>query len=309
MIFRSELVKAQWDTWAYYHRGTYYLYYLITEDSPGEGFGVATSKDGVHWQDRGWALCASDHMVTYLGTGAVWKSPEFERTGRFICNYSEHRRQDDGQITQNILFAWSTDLIHWIKYTDEWMFGIDVEFYEKYGRWDCIFPMPRAEGGYHGIWTATPKGSKGVGLGYSEDGVRWVALPPPGVVPGVDEAGAFWRFGDRIYAMFGVSGTGMVTYVADNVTGRSPARSASGCWLAGVCSSSTWTIILSSAIRWAAQMESVSGSVSWGMQRPMRLPTFASGRCLCPETKPSHPSAGAVCQAAGGANARSCVRK
>jgi hypothetical protein len=47
MIFRSDRVKAQRDTWAYYHQGTYYLYYLITEDSPGEGFGVATSEDGV----------------------------------------------------------------------------------------------------------------------------------------------------------------------------------------------------------------------------------------------------------------------
>lgn len=46
MIFKSEEVAAQWDTWAYYHEGTYYLYYLITEYSPGEGFGVATSKDG-----------------------------------------------------------------------------------------------------------------------------------------------------------------------------------------------------------------------------------------------------------------------
>lgn len=112
MIFCSNQVKAQWDTWAYYHQGTYYLYYLITEDSPGEGFGVATSTDGVHWQDHGWAIRASEQMVRYLGTGAVWKAADFGETGRFICNYSEHRVEKDGQITQNILFAWSTDLIH-----------------------------------------------------------------------------------------------------------------------------------------------------------------------------------------------------
>jgi hypothetical protein len=89
MIFRSDRAKAQWDTWAYSHQGTYYLYYLITEDSPGEGFGVATSMDGVHWYDQSWALRASEQMVRYLGTGAVWKSADFEETGRFICNYSE----------------------------------------------------------------------------------------------------------------------------------------------------------------------------------------------------------------------------
>jgi len=60
MIFKSDKVAAHWYTWAYYHEGTYYLYYLITEHGPGEGFGVATSKDGVHWEDHGWALHQSE---------------------------------------------------------------------------------------------------------------------------------------------------------------------------------------------------------------------------------------------------------
>ena len=218
MIFKSDQVKAQWDTWVYYHNGTYYLYYLITEDSPGEGFGVATSTDGVHWHDHGWALRASDQMVRYLGTGAVWKSMDFEKTGRFICNYSERREEVDGKITQNILFAWSTDLIHWIKYGDDRIFRVDERYYKRLGRWDCIYPIPRSEGGYYGTWTATPNGWKGVGIGYSTDGLTWVALEPPDVTPGVGEAGAFFPLGDRIYAMFGVSGE-MVSYVADEVTG------------------------------------------------------------------------------------------
>lgn len=48
MIFKSDTVTAQWDTWCYDHNGTYYLYYLVTEHT-GEGFCVATSKDGVFW--------------------------------------------------------------------------------------------------------------------------------------------------------------------------------------------------------------------------------------------------------------------
>ncbi len=217
MIFKSDTVAAQWDTWCYHHDGTYYLYYLVTEHT-GEGFGVATSKDGVHWKDHGWAVRQSEKNTYYLGTGSVWKSPDFEKTGKFICNYSEHRKDETGRRTQNILFAWSTDLIRWHKFGDEKMFKVDTEHYKKYGRWDCIFTMPRAEGGYWGTWTATGVQISGtVGIGYSEDGLNWKALPPPVVEPGVWESGAFYRFGNRIHAMFGAGG--MWAYSADKVAG------------------------------------------------------------------------------------------
>ena len=223
MIFKSEVVSAQWDNWCYYHEGVYYLYYLITEHSGGEGFGVATSRDGVHWDDHGWAVRASDKMVEFLGTGAVWKAPDFAKTGKFLCNYSEWRVEEaTGKKTQNILFAWSTDLIHWTKLGDEAMFRVDERYYDKYGRWDCIYPLPRAEGGYWGTWTATSRPDSPhqgtVGIGYSDDGLHWTALPAPEVTPGIGESGAFWRFGDKIHAMFG-EGMGMWAYVADDITG------------------------------------------------------------------------------------------
>ena len=218
MIFKSDKVAAQWDTWAYYHQGTYYLYYLITEYSPGEGFGVATSTDGVHWFDHGWVLRQSNKNNFYLGTGSVWKSPDFDKTDKFICNYSEHRNDASGKRTQNILFAWSTDLLHWTKYDDSTMFKVDTRYYTRYGRWDCVFAFPRDEGGYLGTWTATGKTIKGtVGIGYSKDGVTWKALPAPTVQPGVGESGAFYPIKGRIHAMFGAGG--MWSYSADNVTG------------------------------------------------------------------------------------------
>ena len=217
MVFKSDTVTAQWDTWCYYHDGTYYLYYLVTERT-GEGFCVASSKDAVHWKDRGWAIRTSKANTFYLGTGSVWKSPDFKKSGKFICNYSEHRKDKAGKRTQNILFAWSKDLIHWNKFGDEKMFKVDTEHYKQYGRWDCIFSIPRKEGGYWGTWTATGAKQRGtVGIGYSEDGVTWKALPPPVVTPGVGESGAFYRFGDRIHAMFGAGG--MWSYSADKVTG------------------------------------------------------------------------------------------
>ena len=69
MLFRSAAVSAQWDTWMVFHEGTSSLYYLITKHSPGEGFGLATSPDGVTWSDHGRVVRASDRMVKYLGHG------------------------------------------------------------------------------------------------------------------------------------------------------------------------------------------------------------------------------------------------
>ena len=220
MIFKSDNVAAQWDTWGYYHEGTYYLYYLITEYGAGEGFGVATSTDGVHWQDHGWAIHQSERNSFYLGTGSVWKSPDFDKTGKFICNYSEHRKDESGRDIQNILFAWSTDLIHWNKYDDATMFKIDTDYYRADGRWDCIFSFPRDEEGYWGTWTATSniKDVKGVGIGYTKDGLKWKALPMAISEPGVYESGAIYPINGRYYGMFGQNRK-MLSFTADEVGG------------------------------------------------------------------------------------------
>ena len=199
MFFRSLQVDAHWDTWMYDHEGTFYLFYLITEYSPGEGFGVATSADGVTWTDHGCALQASEKMEIYLGTGAVWKAADFATSGRFVCNYSEHWREDGEPPQQCIFFAWSVDLIHWTKYGDDPMFRVNERFYRKPGRWDCIFAIPAAGGGYYGYWTANPLDHVGFGFGRSDDGIHWEALHPPVLdwggeaVPEHMEAGAVER--------------------------------------------------------------------------------------------------------------------
>jgi hypothetical protein len=215
LIFKSEDVSAQWDTWCFYHDRTYYLYYLITEISPGEGFGVATSTDGVTWTDHGWCLRASEEMVHYLGTGSVWPDPV--RPEIFICNYSEWREDATGKRRQNILFAESKDLLSWTKLGDKAVFTIDERYYERYGRWDCIFAIPRADGGLWGTWTATPLGREnlngGIGIGISEDGRTWTALPPPEVMPDAGESGAITLAAGKIHAMFG-TGNGMDAYFA-----------------------------------------------------------------------------------------------
>lgn len=230
MIFSSRKFIT-WDTWVYYCDGTYYAYYLITDRTPGEGFGVAVSQDGVHFTDKGQCIAASDKMVFYLGTGAVWKSPSFETDRRFICNYSEWRKDESGANVQNILFAHSYDLIHWEKYGDARTFSVDETYYKKYelegGRWDCIFPYVE-NGRYHGLFTATPKDYLGCGYATSADGVSWTAQKPPefeiadkGIRVGI-ELGAVCKHGDTFYLLMGtyVNEYGIGVLTCDTINGK-----------------------------------------------------------------------------------------
>ncbi len=220
MLFKSAMVSKTWDTSMYYHEGVYYLYYLTSEHGPGDGFGVATSTDGVAWHDYGKVLSSSEKMVRYLGAGSVWKSTDFAKTGRFLCNYSEWRAEGGATPVEVLLFAWSTDLVHWQKFGDELAFRIDERFYQKikenphgpweWPRWDGICVTPRPEGGYYGYWTATPGANPlGFGFGESDDGLHWRALEPPHIEWGDPpdlyfvEVGGVHEFVGRYYAMVG----------------------------------------------------------------------------------------------------------
>ena len=221
MVFKSQIIKTHWDNWCYCHNGTYYLYYLSW--SPGEGFGVATSTDGVHWDDRGWAIRASERMVDYLGTGAVWKSPDFDKSGKFLCNYSEWRKEKGtGKKTGKYPFR----LVEGSGALDQVRRRSHVSggrpLLRQKGALGLHLRYAWNGGGYWAAWTATGKPGTGrdgtVGVGFSEDGLRWTALPAPQVIPGVGESGAFWKFGDKIHAMFGTAG-GMYAYTAEQVVG------------------------------------------------------------------------------------------
>ena len=140
LMFRSHNVTSQWDTWAFVENGTYYVYYLVTEHSPGEGFGVATSPNGQHWTDRGYVFHGpswTEHRW-WQGTGSVWRAPDYNTTGRYLINWS----QDPGRY-QNITFGQSFDLIHWTPL--DTYFDIDERYYNLPGRWDCIYTIPAPE--------------------------------------------------------------------------------------------------------------------------------------------------------------------
>jgi len=234
MTFKPRDVH-QWDTWVFYQDQTYYLYYLIASQWQNwDGFGVATSKDGVHWEERGTPVLKRDG-VDWLGTGSTWKSPQFEKDRRFIVNFSEQLKGEP----QHIYFAESRDLVKWDRLPVQ--FRQDSRWYEEKGRWDCIYPISRPAGGLYGYWTATPKGRVGFGFGESEDGVNWRALEAPVLdwgahaVPAGCEIGAVERIDGKYYAMVGVLPGGMCTFVADRPQGPFVALPKNFCLLGGDC--------------------------------------------------------------------------
>jgi len=202
-----------WDTWLYFHEGTFYLYYLAKSGPKWDNISMATSSDGVHWKEVGCILSKGEDVV-WMGTGSTWKSPSFEQDRKFFMNFSEWKGP-----RQTIFFAESTDLVHWTRLNNEYEFEQDERWYQPNGRWDCIYTIKRPGGGLYGYWTATPKERGSFGFGQSEDGVIWEALQPPetyGVGDG--EVGAVEKIGDKYYMMFGAGGI-MVTLMSDKPEG------------------------------------------------------------------------------------------
>jgi hypothetical protein len=206
LTYRPKSTAKLWDTWLYYRKGTYYLYYLVTESSPGERIDLATSEDGVHWREVGTVLRKADDAV-WMGSGSVWESPTFAQDGKFIMNFSEWRGKG-----QTIFFAESTDLVHWDRLGNEFDFPPDKRYYEAppaQSRWDCIYTIPRHGGGLYGFWTATPIGRSGFGFAETLDGLHWTAMQSPvihwGRMPEIKglEIGAVEPIHGTYYALLG----------------------------------------------------------------------------------------------------------
>ena len=63
-------------------------YYLVTEVSFGEGFGVATSPDGTHWTDHGYVWHGPSWWNNtkgkwWEGSSAIWRAADYNTTGRY----------------------------------------------------------------------------------------------------------------------------------------------------------------------------------------------------------------------------------
>ena len=189
-----------WDTWVYYHEGRYYMYYLAGPGGHWDGHELAISEDGVHWKEYGVVVKPRDG-VTWMGTGHIWKSPDFDKTHKWVMNYSEWFGDK-----QDIMFVTSTDLLHWTKVAEKHRFVQDIRWYKEKGRWDCIDAIQRPDGGLYGYFTADPEEGKvtyrpcGFGFAESKDGITWTALAPvEGDIGG--EFGGIQKIGDKYYIL------------------------------------------------------------------------------------------------------------
>jgi len=210
-----------WDVWVIHANDTWYLFYGAAKP----GFGIATSKDGVHWKE-----CGPVAAANWRGAGSAftWKSPNFAKDGKY---QSDKALRKDGLST--IMISESTDLLNW-KVRDNAYYQPDARWYKQRGRWVCISTVPRPGGGYYGYCTATARDGSPwcIGFGETLDGVHWKSLAPAGIQWGqwkkfkvmcVELGGAEFIKG-KYYLMINLSharggGSHMLTFSSDKPEG------------------------------------------------------------------------------------------
>jgi hypothetical protein len=198
---------------------------------PGDGshfrnVWLATSGDGVHWEDVG--------PVIRDAPFNIWAMAVHRVGDRFIMNHGSFSRPG----VQNVIRFWeSTDLVHWTFMGHEADLFPDARWYHPDSRLDCMSVVPVMEdgrAGYYGF--ATGPG----GFLESEDGLHWSGMPRPriewGTVPppptppdeGGFEVGGCREIDGKFYLVggwfnyMGSTGYGVYTLVAD--TPRGPFR-------------------------------------------------------------------------------------
>lgn len=210
MLFKPASSKL-WDTFILPHQGTFYLFYLQLRESAWDGYGLAVSKDLIHWEDRG-TILTPDPGEAGMGTGMVWRVKD-----RWLLNYSLGTTNPP-QPGQRIFFAESDDLFTWRKLPKDIMCAPDPRWYECANdqascsaRWDTICVAPQPDGTFLGFVTANakePSGANGVaGLVSSIDGIHWKTDPPASEPCGMGwaEFGGYVQFGARHYLLVGSS--------------------------------------------------------------------------------------------------------
>jgi hypothetical protein len=218
---------AMWDPPVLYQDGAYYAFMMYNrEGQNGLEAGhclLATSVDGVHWEDAG---IVNEEMDRDRGS-RFFKCFVGRCGDRFILDHGV--RRPGGQDTMR--FYESTDLLNWnYLYSSQ----PDPRWYTQ-RRWDHMYILPKVEGDHsagfwgHPVAQAREECPRGVGLMQSTDGQSWQVLPPAkvewGDTPPVDlEWGGCERFGGRYYLIgggvyMGNKGYSMYVFSADDPRG------------------------------------------------------------------------------------------
>ena len=225
MIYRPQTGIFK-DNHIFYENGTYYLFSMYLKDADGardetgyRNVFLATSQDGVHWEDKGAVISDAPFPV--------WAMMVYKIPGGYMLNHGSFGREG----YQNVIKLWrSPDLTHW-----EYL-GEDYDVYPDYtqcarsARLDCLYVL-HEEDCYYGFATGPQW------LFRSQDGLHWQSMPnpeiawgdfPPSPMPpdeGIFEVAGCEKIGGRYYLIggwfnyLGYSGYGDYVLVADSVTG------------------------------------------------------------------------------------------
>jgi len=212
-------VGSFWDPSVIYANNQYYMFTMYG----GDGVWLATSRDGVHWNDYGVVLKSQNFK-----NNRVWKQYVAKVGDRYILNHGAFT--DQGTNNNLLRFYESKDLIHW---SFLYEVPIDPRFYRPDGRWDHMFMVPKVEGkpaeGSWGYVVADPLGHGGFGLMDSPDGIHFTPVKAPDIIADFPvptlEVGGVKKFGNKYYFLggnvnhYGFNGYGVYTYTSDSPTG------------------------------------------------------------------------------------------
>jgi hypothetical protein len=175
MVFRPEK-GSMWDPSILWHDGFYYCYMMYDTEGDDAFCLLATSADGVHWENQGPIISEHDR----IDGGSFFKCFVGKCGDQFIMDHGVGRCKDGKMVSQDEMrFYQSKDLRHWNYITST---HPDARWYRD-DRWDHMYILPKEEGrpaaGYWGYIVAVPK--DGVDLPammQSTDGLKWEGLPP-----------------------------------------------------------------------------------------------------------------------------------
>lgn len=168
MIYRPSEGRFK-DGFILWHEGRFYLFsmYTLGGDDGFRNVWLATSPNGVHWQDVG--------PVIKDAPFNIWAMSVHRAAGKFIMNHGSFTRPG----VQNVIRFWeSDDLIHWRFMGHEADLLPDSRWYHPDSRLDCMSVVPVERNGqkkYYGF--ATGPG----GFLESDDGIHWQGRPQPQV--------------------------------------------------------------------------------------------------------------------------------